>query len=69
MPALVVGGLLLFLVLSILPAVLLVHRGLALICRTLTIEGAPDYAAIAQSERTTPGFGEGLADALGAGGI
>jgi hypothetical protein len=64
-----VGGLLLFLVLSILPAVLLVHRGLALICRTLTIEGAPDYAAIAQSERTTPGFGEGLADALGAGGI
>ena len=68
-PILVGGALLLFLVLSILPAVLLVHRGLALICRTLTIEGAPDYAAIAQSERTTPGFGEGLADALGAGGI
>jgi uncharacterized membrane protein YjgN (DUF898 family) len=68
-PFLVAGALLLFLVLSILPAIFLVHRGLALVCRTLSIEGAPNYAAFAQSERTTPGFGEGLADALGAGGI
>ena len=68
--ALSVGaGVIMLVVLSILPAIFLVHRGLALVCRTLTIEGAPNYAAFAQSERTTPGFGEGLADALGAGGI
>jgi uncharacterized membrane protein YjgN (DUF898 family) len=72
-PALVVGVLvwyvLYFVVMSTLQATFFLNRMIAMLCRNLVIEGEPDYAALRQSDRAVPGFGEGLADALGTGGI
>jgi hypothetical protein len=54
---------------SIMQTTFFVHRMIAMVCRNITIIGELDYAALKQSDRAVPGFGEGLADALGAGGI
>jgi uncharacterized membrane protein YjgN (DUF898 family) len=61
--------LLYFVAMSIVATTFVVHRGIGMICRNLHVVGEPDYAALKQSDRKVPGFGEGLADALGAGGI
>jgi uncharacterized membrane protein YjgN (DUF898 family) len=58
-----------FVAMSIMQTTFFVHRMIAMVCRNITIIGELDYAALKQSDRAVPGFGEGLADALGAGGI
>jgi uncharacterized membrane protein YjgN (DUF898 family) len=50
-------------------ALYLIHRPLALVCRTTRLKGRIDFAAIAQSAQTAPRFGEGLANALDIGGV
>jgi uncharacterized membrane protein YjgN (DUF898 family) len=50
-------------------ALYLIHRPLALVCRTTRIKGRIDFAAIAQSVQAVPRFGEGLANALDIGGV
>ena len=65
----VVWYLLLFVVASVLQTTFLLHRAVRVVCRNIHVEGEPDYARLRQSDRAVPSFGEGLADALGAGGI
>jgi uncharacterized membrane protein YjgN (DUF898 family) len=50
-------------------ALYLIHRPLALVCRTTHLKGRIDFAAIAQGAQGTPRFGEGLATALDIGGV
>jgi uncharacterized membrane protein YjgN (DUF898 family) len=61
--------LLLFVVMSVLHNTFFLHRAVGVVCRNIHVEGEPDYARLRQSDRAVPGFGEGLADALGAGGV
>ena len=66
---LVAWYLLLFVVMSVLQTTFFLHRAIQVVCRNVHVEGEPDYARLRQSDRAVPRFGEGLADALGAGGI
>jgi uncharacterized membrane protein YjgN (DUF898 family) len=52
-----------------LAAMMVVHRLFALYAERLSVQGEPDFERIAQSARTTPGSGEGLADAFDVGGF
>lgn len=61
--------LLLFVVMFVLQTTFFLNRAIAVVCRNIHVEGEPDYARLRQSDRAVPSFGEGLADALGAGGI
>jgi uncharacterized membrane protein YjgN (DUF898 family) len=65
----VVWYLLLFVVMSVLQTTFFLHRAIRVVCRNVHVEGEPDYARLRQSDRAVPSFGEGLADALGAGGV
>ena len=65
--ALLAVSLIVILLYGVVRMIILVQPLLAAICRTLTIEGEEDYAAIAQSEQFRPGRGEGLADGLDVG--
>jgi len=65
----VIAYMLFALMAAVVHTVLFVHRGLRMLCRNMVVHGTPDYATLHQSGRAVPGFGEGLADALGAGGV
>ncbi len=54
---------------SVLGTVLITHRLAGLLATRLSVIGAQDFDAIAQSSRTVPTSGEGLADALDVGGL
>lgn len=58
-----------YLLLSVLGTIMITHRLAALLCSRLTMIGEQDFDAIAQSSRSVPGRGEGLADALDVGGF
>jgi uncharacterized membrane protein YjgN (DUF898 family) len=66
---LVVWYLLFFVVMFVLQTTFFLHRAIHVVCRNIHVEGEPDYARLSQSDRAVPSFGEGLADALGAGGV
>ena len=70
-PKLVVVGALVVLAvwLNILRMVLFLHPFFRVVCKSTTIFGDEDYAAIAQSQQAAPARGEGLADALDVGAI
>ena len=68
-PITVVAGLLAFIVLGVLYQVIVVQRFVRLFCERLTVGGEADFEAIAQSQRSLPSRGEGLADILDVGGI
>jgi len=55
--------------LNILRMVLFMHPFFRVVCKSTTIFGDEDYAAIAQSQQAAPARGEGLADALDVGAI
>lgn len=57
------------LILPPLAVMMVTHRLFGLFLGRLAIQGEPDFAAIAQSDHSAPGSGEGLADTLGLGGI
>ncbi len=57
----------LLLIMGILNTMMVTHRLLRAICRSLTVVGEQDFAAIAQSRLAAPGRGEGLADAFDVG--
>jgi uncharacterized membrane protein YjgN (DUF898 family) len=65
----VVWYLLFFVIMFVLQTTFFLHRAIRVVCRNIHVEGEPDYARLRQSDRAVPSFGEGLADALGAGGI
>ncbi len=54
---------------SVLGTVMITHRLAGLLTTNLVVTGEQDFAAIAQSSRSIPGRGEGLADALDVGGL
>ena len=58
-----------YLLLSVLGTIMITHRLAALLCTNLVMIGEQDFDAIAQSSRSVPGRGEGLADALDVGGF
>ena len=62
-------AILLLLAVRVLGVIMVTHRLIGLFTREMEIFGEADFDAIAQSSRTIPSRGEGLADALDVGGI
>ena len=52
---------------GVLRVLFFLHPLLRVLCHTLTVTGEEDFAAIAQSQQSVPGRGEGLADTLDVG--
>jgi uncharacterized membrane protein YjgN (DUF898 family) len=69
LPQIIVAVLIWYFASRVAQALYLIHRPLALVCRTTRLKGRIDFAAIAQSAQAAPRFGEGLATALDIGGV
>lgn len=68
-PALIASAIAYYLGARVIANLILGHRGVRIIVRTLSIERDADLATIAQAARRVPRWGEGLADALDSGGM